>query len=121
MQPGRKRDAEQFVPGRMKFDLVDAMAEAIEGAQVRRIAVGGKAKRDGLGFAQRGAERAKVAFRPRRAFTPHRVAQDRIAAEQAVGLERRRLVADLEHGENHPRNRPRRGALITTPSPRLSQ
>ena len=70
------------MPGWMKFDLVDAMAEAIEGAQVRGLRLAAKAKRDGLQLAQRRAQCAEIALppRPRLRFTASRsgVAAERL-------------------------------------------
>ncbi len=37
-------DAEQLVPGRVELDLVDAVAEAVVGPQLRRVLVGGRAE-----------------------------------------------------------------------------
>jgi hypothetical protein len=81
MQAGADRDIQQFVPGRMKLDLINAMTEAVERLEVRRIAVGGKAERDRFGLAELAAEHAKLALRPHRAFARHRLAQHRIATE----------------------------------------
>ena len=97
MQAGAQRDRQQFMPGRMEFDLIDAVTVAVEGTQGRRILVGVEAELDGLRLAQRRAERLQPVFRPARLLARDRLAQHRVAGEQVIGLERRRLVGDLEH------------------------
>ena len=79
MQAGAERDRQQFVPGRMKIDLVDAMAETVEAAQARQIFVGVEAKLDGLRLAQRRAERVEAGLAPAGAFALDRLAQHDVA------------------------------------------
>ena len=92
MQPGFAGDRQHGVPGRMKLDLVDAVAETVEALELRRIAVGGKAERDRVRLAELAAERAEFPLRPGRALALDRRAQHGVAGEQIIGLERRRLV-----------------------------
>ncbi len=112
MQPGFAGDRQHGVPGRMKLDLVDAVAEAVEALELRRIAVGGKAERDRVRLAEFAAEHAEFPVRPGRALALDRRAQHGVAGEQIIGLERRRLVRDLEH--RHPSSFRR---LLSYPSP----
>src|ERR1700688_2305314 len=86
----------------MKFHFVEAMAKTIERAQDRRIFVGVEAELHRLRLAQCGAEHRQLAFRPTRLLALDRLAQHRVAGEQIIGLERRRLVANLEHAEGLP-------------------
>src|SRR2546430_10128698 len=48
MQPMAHRDLHQLVPGGMKLDLVDALAEPIVSAKPRRVGVGLEGPIDGL-------------------------------------------------------------------------
>src|SRR5258707_10768348 len=98
MQPGFERNSQKFVPGRMKLDLVEAMTVAVERAQLRRGFIGVETELDGFGFTESGAQCGEFAMRPTGTLTRHRLTQNNVAREQIVGLERRRLVLDLEHG-----------------------
>ena len=97
MQAGAQRNRHQRVPGRVVVDFVEAMAVAVERAQHRRVFIGVEAELNGFRLAERGAERVQPVFRPARPLALYRLAQDGIAREQIIGLERRRLVADLDH------------------------
>src|SRR5256884_9479357 len=86
------RHSHELVPCRMELDLVDAVAEAVVGAQLRRVGVGLEAPVDRL---LRAGERAEVAdqlLSPGGALTLERLAQGRVGFEQVVVDERRRLV-----------------------------
>ena len=55
MQTGCECDCEKFVPGRMEFDLVEAVTVTIERAQLRSEFIGIEAKPDGFRLAERRA------------------------------------------------------------------
>ena len=55
MQTGCKCDCEELVPGRMEFDLVEAMTVTIERAQLRSEFIGVETKPDGFRLAERRA------------------------------------------------------------------
>src|SRR5215475_3353576 len=97
MQTGGESDREKFMPGRMEFDLVQAMAVTIERAQLRSKSVGIEAEPDGLRLAERCPQGRQFAFCPARALALHGFSEHSVAGKQIVGLERRRLVLDLEH------------------------
>src|SRR5215471_3210843 len=97
MQPGFESDAEQLVPCRVKFDLVKAMAIAVESAQLRRELVGIEPELNGFRPAEPCTQGVQLALSPRRPFPPDRVTQNNVAREQIIGLKRRRLVLHLEH------------------------
>src|SRR5215471_7276424 len=97
MQAGGESDREQFVPGRMKFDLVQTMTITIERAQLRRESVGIEAEPDGFRLAERRAQVGQLAFCPACTFALHGLTEHSVAGEQIIELERRRLVLDLEH------------------------
>src|SRR5262249_55493040 len=86
-------------PRRVILDLVDAMAEAIERAQLRRVLVGLHAPGDRLATGER-AERMQLLLRPARAFAAHGVAERAIAAEHIVVDERRGLIKDAVGARN---------------------
>jgi hypothetical protein len=56
--------AQAFVPGRMEFDLVAAVAVAVEQLQLRRAEVGQAAMLDPLGTADFGAARQQPVVGP---------------------------------------------------------
>ena len=95
MQPGFDRERKQRMPGRMKFDFVDAMTVTVERAQHRRIDVGGEAEPYGFRFAQRLAERVKFFRRPAGLLAHKRRTKHAVGLQQIVRFERRRLVGDL--------------------------
>src|SRR5215471_3082770 len=97
MQTVGESDREQFVPGGMEFDLVPAMTITIERAQLRRESVGIEAEPDGFRLAERRAQGGQLALCPARTFALHGLTEHSVAGEQIIGLERRRLVLDLEH------------------------
>ncbi len=124
MQTGAQRDGHERVPGRIEVDFVEPMAVTVEGAQGRRVFVGVETELHGFRLAERGAECAQPIFRPARPLARDRLTQHGIAAEKIIGLERRRLVADLEHepGLLRPRlwHRPGQGNSATCSSPMAS-
>src|SRR5215475_10734410 len=97
MQTGGESDREKFVPGRMEFDLVQAVTVTIERAQLRSKSVGIEAKPDGLRLAECRAESGQLVFCPTCTFALHGLAEHRVAGKQIIGLKRRRLVLDIEH------------------------
>ncbi len=97
MQPGFQRDGEQRVPGRMELNLIEPMAVAIERAQHRRVFIGVEAKLHRFRLTQRRTQRGQLAARPFGPLARNSLAQHNVAREQIIGLERWRLVADLEH------------------------
>src|SRR6476659_9680037 len=97
MQTVGESDREQFMPGRMEFDLVQAMTITVERAQLRRESVGIEAEPDGFRLAERRAQGGQLAFCPACTFALHGLTEHSVAGEQIIGLERRRLVLDLEH------------------------
>jgi hypothetical protein len=97
MQPGFGGERKQRMPSGMKFDFVDAMTVAVEGAQHRRIDVGGEAELYGFRRAQRLAERGEFADRPASLLAYKGRMKDAVGLQQIVRFERRRLVGDLVH------------------------
>ena len=85
----------QLVPGRVKVDLVDAVAEAVMGPQLGRKAIGLPRQRLHMGAADRGAGLRKPGLRPAGADDAHDGAQRRIGRVGVVVRQRRRLVQDL--------------------------
>src|SRR5579859_2321770 len=79
----------------MELHLVDAVAEAVVGAQLRRVGVGLKAPPDRLLGAREVAKVGDEVLRPGRALSLHRLAQGPVGLEQVVVDERWRLVQDL--------------------------
>ena len=79
----------------MEIDLVDAVAEPIVSAQLRRVGVGLEAPADRLLGAGQPAQLAKAVLRPRGALSLKRLLQWPVGLEQVVVDERRRLVQDL--------------------------
>jgi hypothetical protein len=80
---------------------IDAIAVAIVGVELGRIAVGEDSEFERVGRAESGAERGEFVTRPAGAFARHAVLQRRVAAEKVVISEFARLVED----------RVRRGAI----------
>src|SRR3974390_3011238 len=81
--------------GRMKFNFVDALAEAVEDLQLRDIAVG--LDRPSCDFSRTGSRtkcRKPLSMRPTTCMRQH-LAQDNIGVEKTDVFERRRLVRDL--------------------------
>src|SRR5690242_3345035 len=97
MQTGFQSNSQERVPGRMKFDLVEAMAVAIESPQLRRELVGIEPELNGFRPAQRATQRVEFSAGPRCTLPLHRLTQNDIAREQIIGLKRRGLVPHLEH------------------------
>src|SRR6516165_1890644 len=97
MQTGCESDREKFVPSWMEFDLVQAMTVTIERAQLRSESVGIEAQPDGFRLAERCTQSNQLAFCPARTLALHGFAEHSVAGKQIIGLERRRLVLDLEH------------------------
>ena len=97
MQPGLESELKQFVPCRMKFDLIEAVTITIKRTQLWREFVGIKTELDRFRLAERRAERAQLVLGPTGRFTPDGFAKRAIARKQIVGFERRRLVLDLEY------------------------
>jgi hypothetical protein len=81
----------------MELDLVDAMTVAIEVAQGGRMSVGIEAELHRLRPPEDLAERPQPGLGPVAVLARQRLAQRQVGLEQVVGLERRRLVADVEH------------------------
>ena len=84
----------ELVPRRVVLDLVDAMAEAIEDAQLGHLLVRLDAPRDGLAAGEL-AERVQFVERPLGALTAHGIAERAIGAEDVEVDERGWLVDDL--------------------------
>jgi hypothetical protein len=87
-------DLHQLVPGRMKLNLVDAVAEAVVGPQDGRIAIGLKSPGDDLCAAGHFAEPRQPVETPGAPLAGHGLAQRDVAGEEVVVLEGRRLVLD---------------------------
>ena len=85
------RQLHEPMPGRMKLDLVDALAVAVVGAQHRRKGVGLDAPVDRLPSGD-GAELADAVERPPAALALQRVGEGVIALERVVAAQRRRLI-----------------------------
>ena len=86
---------EQLVPGRMELDLVDAVAEAVVGAQLRRVLVRLEAPADRLRRAGEGADLDRPGLGPLSALAAKRLDQHPVGAERVVTRERQALVDDL--------------------------
>ena len=97
MQSGADRKREQRVPGRIKFDLVDAITVTVIPAQYRRVVVGGEAKPDGFRGAERRAERVELVTGPAGILADERRTKHPVSLQQIVRFERRRLVGDVVH------------------------
>src|SRR5512146_1060330 len=95
MQSPADSAAHQLMPGRMKAHLVDAMAVAVVGAQLGRVAVGLLAPGDGLLGASDGADLAQALRRPARALARHALAQRGVLFEEVVVHQWRRLIEDV--------------------------
>ena len=93
------RAPEQLVPGGMELDLVDPMAEAVMGAEDRRIAVRLLAEADGRGPAEPLAEPPEPRLAPGPALALQRFEERGVLLEEVGVLERRRLVLDRVRGE----------------------
>ena len=76
----------------MELDLVDAVAEAIVRAQLRRVGVGLESPVDRLLGAGQRSEVVHEVMGPRSALAFERLAQRRVGFEEVVVDERRRLV-----------------------------
>src|SRR5262249_7737460 len=95
MQPGFDRKRKQSMPGRVKFDFVDAVTVAVERAQHWRVGIGGIAKPYGFRLSQPLAERADFVRRPPGVLARKRRTKHAVSLQKIVRLERRRLVGDL--------------------------
>ena len=86
----------QLVPGGVELDLVDAVAVAVVGAQLRRVLVGLRAPAS-MRRAAAGdrADRGDPLLGPVGALAPHRLDQRPVGLEDVVVDQRRRLVDDL--------------------------
>ena len=73
---------------------IDAIAVAVVGVELGRIAVGENAEFERLGRAEPGAERGEFVARPAAALARDAVLQRRVAAEEIVVGEFGRLVED---------------------------
>ena len=82
---------EQGVPRRVELDLVDPIAEAIVGAQPRRVFVRLPTPLERLARQQR-AERGHTLSRPTRAVAVESLRERAVLEEEVVPDERRRLV-----------------------------
>ena len=86
------RDPHQLVPRRVDLDLVDALAEAVVGAEVRRVRVGLEAPVDRLLGPGQATELVDQVVGPGAAFALQGLAEGRVGLEDVVIDERRRLV-----------------------------
>ena len=89
------RPTQQLVPGRVELDLVDAMAEAVVGAQLRRVAVGLLAEPDGRRLPEPRPEPREALLAPAAALALDGLEERAVVLEPVDLLERRRLVLDL--------------------------
>src|SRR6202042_979767 len=87
------RDPHQLVVGRVVFDLVDAVAIAVVGAQDGPVALGQLAPALGLPGAGNGADRGHLVQAPLTAFADQRLDKDRGRC-RVVLLQERDLVDD---------------------------
>src|SRR5262245_65143608 len=78
----------------MELDLVDAMPEAVVGAEDRRVGVGEPSPRHRLA-AGLDAEPPQTLARPAGALALDRIHEDAVGGEEIVTLERGRLVQHL--------------------------
>ena len=84
-------DLHQLVPGGMELDLVDAVAEAVVGAELRRVLVGLATPALGERAAGERADLARgVGSAQSGALAPDRLGQRPVGLEDVVVLERRR-------------------------------
>ena len=89
------REAEKLVPGGVELDLVDPVAEAVVGAQLRRVLVRRRPKgEDPLRSGQRPDGRDPLLC-PVGPLAPHRLPQRLVSLEDVVVDQRRWLVEDL--------------------------
>jgi hypothetical protein len=95
VQPLLAQQREQFVPGRMEFDLVDALAARTVRAQFGLVAVGEVGECERLRFAQRLAVVRQGLAVPVRARARERLAERGVGGEEVVVGKRRRLVRDF--------------------------
>ena len=89
------RHAQQLVPGGVELDLVDAVAVAVVGAELRRVLVGEGAEALGALAAGQRADRGDPLLGPVGALAAHRLDQRPVGLEEVVVDQRRRLVGDL--------------------------
>ena len=102
-RPALSAIVEQFVPGRMELDLVEAMAVAVErrSCGVNLLASKPSWIVSGLpSVAPSAVSSPPPSPRPR----ADRLAQHGIAGKQIIRFKRRRLVLDLEHRRRSPAN-----------------
>ena len=101
MQRVLDAEPEQLVPGGVELDLVDPVAEAVVGAQLRRVLVREPSPFERLA-AEQLAEPAQRLVRPAGALARDRLDERPVLAVEVVALERRRLVpgarGDGRHG-----------------------
>ena len=90
-------DLHQPVPRGVELDLVDAVAEAIVGAQLRRVGVGLESPGKGLFGAGEAAQLEHHVLRPGAALPFEGLAQRAAGLEQVVVDERRRLIQRSVH------------------------
>ena len=88
----------QLVPGGVELDLVDAVAEAVVGAELRRVLVGQPAELDGRGAAGELAHGADPVDREVAALAGDRLDERAVGLEDVVVGERHRLVGDRVGG-----------------------
>ncbi len=86
--------AEQLVPGGVELDLVDAVAEAVVCAQLRRVLIRLGAPANRPRRARQRAGLAGAVARPVTALASQSLDQDRVGLERVVALERLGLVGD---------------------------
>ena len=98
MEAVTDRDLHQLVPGRMKIDLVDAVAEPVVSAQPRGVGVGLETPSDRLFGAGQRTQLADEVLSPRSALALERLAQRAVGVEQVVAGEWWGLVQDLGDG-----------------------
>ena len=84
--------------GGVELDLVDPVAEAVVGAEPRRVLVRLAAPALGDGAPRERADFLGVVLCPAGALAPQRLDQHAIRLEDVVVLERRGLVQDLVRG-----------------------
>ena len=89
------RLAQQLVPGGVELDLVDAVAVAIVGAELRRVLVGEGTEALGALAAGIGADRGDALLGPVGALAAHRLDQRPVCLEEVVVDQRRWLVGHL--------------------------
>src|SRR4029450_3198920 len=101
-------EAQQLVPRGGELDLVDAVPEAVVGAEDGRVRVGGGTPDHRL-TAGLDAEALQAVPCPAGAVSVERVGEDTVAREEVVPLERRWLVQYLVGG--------RHGVSVADPAP----